>query len=61
MKMKQEKSCGIIEIMMVVFFAVFALPFVGGYLMLDRERETKIIGAILCAIGLVIWFLFGIQ
>ncbi len=59
--MKREKSYGIMEIMKVIFFAVFALPFVGGYLMLDRDRETKVIGATLFAIGLVIWFLFGIQ
>ncbi len=61
MKMKREKGYGIMEYMMVIFFAVFALPFVGGYLMLDRDRETKVIGGILFVIGLVIWFLFGIQ
>lgn len=61
MKMKREKSYGIMEIMRVIFFAVFALPFVGGYLMLERDRETKVIGGVLFAMGLVIWFLFGIQ
>lgn len=60
-KMKREKTYGIMEIMMVIFFAVFAMPFMGGYLMLDHDRETKVIGGILFAIGLVIWFLFGIQ
>ena len=59
--MKREKSYGIMEILTVLFFAVFALPFMGGYLMLDREMETKVIGGILFVIGLVIWFLFGIN
>ena len=59
--MRREKSYGIMEILKVVFLAVFALPFMGGYLMLDKEMETKVIGGILFAIGLVIWFLFGIH
>ena len=59
--MKREKSYGIMEILTVLFFAVFALPFMGDYLMLDREMETKVIGGILFVIGLVIWFLFGIN
>lgn len=59
--MKREKSYGIMEVLMVIFFAVFALPFMGGYLMLDHEMETKVIGGILCVVGLVIWFLFGIH
>jgi len=49
------------DALMVIFFAVFAMPFFGGYLMLDREVETKIIGGILCIIGLAIWFLFGLN
>lgn len=59
--MRREKSYGWMEVLKVVFLAIFALPFVGGYLMLDRERETKVIGGILCIVGLVIWFLFGIH
>lgn len=59
--MKRERSYGMMEILKVVFLAVFALPFMGGYLMLDKEMETKVIGGILCVIGLVIWFLFGIH
>lgn len=59
--MKRERSYGIMEILKVVFLAVFALPFMGGYLMLDKEMETKVIGGILCVVGLVIWFLFGIH
>lgn len=59
--MKRERSYGMMEILKVVFLAVFALPFMGGYLMLDKEMETKVIGGILCVVGLVIWFLFGIH
>jgi hypothetical protein len=59
--MKREKIHGLVEILMVVFLAVFALPFLGGFLMMDEEMETKVIGGILCIIGLVIWFLFGIN
>ena len=59
--MKRERSYGMMEILKVVFLSVFALPFMGGYLMLDKEMETKVIGGILCVVGLVIWFLFGIH
>lgn len=59
--MKNEKSYGVMDVLMVVFLAVFALPFMGGFLILDKEMETKIIGGILCIVGLVIWFLFGIH
>lgn len=45
----------------VLFLGVFAMPFFGGYLMFEEERETKIIGAILCVVGLVIWFMFGLK
>lgn len=59
--MKRERSYGMMEVLKVVFLAIFALPFMGGYLMLDRNMETKVIGGILFIVGLVIWFLFGIH
>lgn len=59
--MRREKSYGIMEMLLVVFLAIFALPFLGGYLMLEKEMETKVIGGILCVIGLAIWFVFGIH
>ncbi len=45
----------------ILFFAIFAMPFFGGYLMLNENRETKFLGGILCIVGLVIWFLIGIN
>ncbi len=59
--MKSKKSYRVMDILKVVFLAIFALPFMGGYLMLDREMGTKVIGGILFVVGLVIWFLFGIH
>ena len=59
--MEGKKSYGVTDVLRVIFLVVFALPFVGGYLILDKEMETKVIGGILCIVGLVIWFLFGIH
>jgi hypothetical protein len=59
--MRTKRCENIVEAIVLVFLAIFALPFLGGYYMLDRNIETKVIGGILCAIGLVIWFLFGVH
>ena len=59
--MRTKRCENMIEAIVLVFLAVFALPFLGGYYMLDRKMETKVIGGILCVIGLVIWFLFGVH
>ena len=45
----------------ILFLAIFAMPFLGGYFMLNENKETKLMGAILCLVGLVIWFLIGIN
>ncbi len=45
----------------VLFLAVFAMPFYGGYMMLGEERENKVLGAILLTVGIVIWLLFGLH
>lgn len=59
--MKNENTSRVMEGLAVLFLAIFAMPFFGGYMMLDENRETKIIGGILCVVGLVIWFLFGLN
>ena len=51
----------IMDAFTILFLAVFAMPFFGGYLMLDKNRETKFLGGVLCIVGLVIWFLFGLH
>ena len=51
----------ITDALALIFLAIFAMPFLGGYLMLGENRETKFVGAILCFVGLVIWFLVGIN
>ena len=56
-----NKKDRVTDALAVLFFAIFAMPFFGGYLMLNENRETKIMGGILCFVGLVIWFLFGIN
>ena len=48
-------------ILRMIFLAVFALPFLGGYYLLDEDMEKKVIGGILCIVGLAIWFLFGVH
>lgn len=59
--MRSTDKNRITDALAIIFLAVFAMPFFGGYLMLDKEMETKVIGGILCIVGLVIWFLFGIN
>lgn len=59
--MRNENTSRIIDGLTVLFLAIFAMPFYGGFLMLDENRETKLIGGILCVVGLVIWFLFGLN
>lgn len=59
--MKKIARIDMSKLFLVIFMGVFALPFLGAYLMIDEEMETKMIGGILCIIGLVIWFLFGIR
>lgn len=59
--MRTKRCENVIEAIVLVFLAIFALPFLGGYYMLDKRMETKVIGGILCAIGLVIWFMFGVH
>lgn len=49
------------EALGILFFAIFAMPFLGGYFMLNENKETKLMGGILCLVGLVIWFLIGIN
>lgn len=59
--MKSKKLGGVLGIIIAVFMAVFALPFLGGYFMLEKNTQTKVIGAILLVVGVVIWFLFGVH
>ena len=59
--MNLGKDSGIVQILMIVFVAVFALPFLGGYYMLERKTKKKVIGGILCVLGLAIWFQFGVH
>ncbi len=51
----------ITEAFTILFLAIFAMPFFGGYMMLNDNRETKFVGGILCFVGLAIWFLIGIN
>lgn len=51
----------IIRVLIMIFMAVFALPFLGGYYMLERNAGKKVIGGILCVLGLAIWFQFGVN
>lgn len=59
--MKSTNKNRISDALTIIFLVIFAMPFFGGYLMLDKEIETKVLGGILCIVGLVIWFLFGLN
>lgn len=56
-----NKKNRLMDAFTVLFLAVFAMPFYGGYMMLEEGRENKILGGILFAVGIVIWFLFGLH
>ena len=59
--MKTRRMENIMEAFAVLLFGIFAMPFFGGYLMLDKNTETKCIGGILLIVGLVIWFMYGLH
>ena len=59
--MRCKKRYEVMDVLVMIFLAIFALPFLGAYYMLHKDIETKIIGGILCVVGLVIWFLFGVH
>ena len=59
--MSLGKDSVLVQILMFVFIVVFALPFLGGYYMLERKTKKKVIGGILCVLGLAIWFQFGVH
>ena len=48
-------------ILVMLFIIVFALPFLGGYYMTEKSVGKKVVGGILCVIGLAIWFRFGVH
>ena len=59
--MKKAARINRYHLFLVIFMVIFAMPFVGANLILDEDRETKVIGGILCVIGLAIWFGFAIR
>jgi lipopolysaccharide export LptBFGC system permease protein LptF len=59
--MKTKRVEKILELLIVLVMCVFATPFAGGYFLMDRKMETKIVGAILLVVGVVIWFVCALH
>jgi hypothetical protein len=59
--MKEKRIHNLLEALTLLFMGTFAMPVLGGYLMLDKDAEMKFIGTILLFVGVVIWLMFALH
>lgn len=53
---------GVTGCLAIVLIVVFAMPLVGGYLLLTgKDDESKAIGFLLLVVGIIIWIVAGIH
>ena len=46
----------------VVLIAIFAMPLVGGYVLITgKENGSKLLGGTLLMVGLIIWAVLGLR
>ena len=46
----------------VVVLAIFAMPFVGGYVLVTGKNDgSKLLGGALLVVGLIIWAVLGLR
>ncbi len=51
-----------IGLLVVVLLAIFAMPLVGGYVLVTgKDGTSKILGAALLLVGLIIWIAIGMS
>ena len=53
---------GIITLLAVILLAIFAMPLVGGYLLISgKDDGRKLLGGALLVVGIIIWIMMGIK
>lgn len=45
----------------ILLFAVFAMPIVGLYMVFKGDEEQKVLGIILTIVGAILWIYLGLQ
>lgn len=53
---------GLIGLLAIMFIAIYAMPFVGGYVLITGKDEgSKLLGGALVVVGIIIWIAMGIH
>ena len=53
---------GLMGLLAVIILAIFAMPFVGGYVLVTGKDEgSKLLGGSLVVVGIIIWIALGIH
>ena len=55
-------SVDLMGVLAVVLLAIFAMPLVGGYVLVTGKDEgSKLLGGSLLVVGLIIWAVLGLR
>lgn len=53
---------GLIGLLAVMLLAIYAMPFVGGYVLITGKNDSsKLLGGSLLVVGIIIWIAMGIH
>lgn len=53
---------GLIGLLAIMLIAIYAMPFVGGYVLITgKDNGSKLLGGSLLVVGIIIWIAMGIH
>ena len=53
---------GLIGLLAIMLIAIYAMPFVGGYVLITgKDDGSKLLGGSLLVVGIIIWIAMGIH
>lgn len=53
---------GIITLLVIIILAIYAMPLVGGYVLVTGKDEgSKVLGGSLLIVGIIIWIVMGVR
>lgn len=53
---------GLISLLAIMLIAIYAMPFVGGYVLITgKDDGSKLLGGSLLVVGIIIWIAMGIH
>lgn len=53
---------GLLGLLAIMLIAIFAMPFVGGYVLITgKDNGSKLLGGSLVVVGIIIWIVMGIH